>query len=246
VIALEHVLPYGGAEEKDVQVKRMFDTIAGRYDRLNHILSLGFDRQWRRRGVDFLRPYAPETILDIASGTGDLAMLMCRRLRPGRVICADISKKMMAIGSEKAAKAGFSDFVLFEYQNVMSLSYADQSFDAVTAAFGVRNFAHIEQGLAEMYRVLKPGGHVMILELSAPDYFPMKQLYRLYSKVMIASVGGWLGLEKAAYNYLPASVKVVPQGRKMTKLLSEQGFVEAGAKTFTFGVCSLYTGKKSM
>jgi demethylmenaquinone methyltransferase/2-methoxy-6-polyprenyl-1,4-benzoquinol methylase len=244
MISLEGILPYDGAEEKGVQIERMFNTIAGKYDRLNHLLSLGFDRQWRRRGVDSLRPYHPETILDVASGTGDMAIWMCRRLNPKQVTGADISRNMMVIGAKKVLHAGFSDKASFEYQDCMSLSYADHSFDAVTVAFGVRNFARIEQGLSEMYRVLKPDGRVMILELSTPDRFPLKQLYQLYSKVVISFAGSLFSMEKAAYEYLPASVKAMPQGREMMELLSRQGFTGVQAKTFTWGVCSLYTGSK--
>jgi demethylmenaquinone methyltransferase/2-methoxy-6-polyprenyl-1,4-benzoquinol methylase len=244
MIALESVLPYGGTEEKDSQIRRMFDAIAGRYDRLNHILSLGIDRRWRRLAVDFFRPFHPETILDVASGTGDLAMLMSRRLKPAKVVGADISREMMAIGAAKAGKAGLSELVSFEYQDCLSLSYPDNTFDAVTCAFGVRNFMRLERGLAEMFRVLKPGGHVAILELSTPRYFPVKQLYRLYSYMMVSVAGGYLGLEKAAYNYLPASVKAMPQGREMTDLIARQGFTDARVSTFTLGVCSLYTATK--
>ncbi|MDR0843710.1 MAG: bifunctional demethylmenaquinone methyltransferase/2-methoxy-6-polyprenyl-1,4-benzoquinol methylase UbiE [Tannerella sp.] len=244
MITAENVLPYSGTEKKGLQIKRMFDTIAGRYDRMNHVLSLGFDRSWRRKTVHFLRPYHPKTILDVASGTGDLALLMCRQLQPEKVIGADLSEGMMAIGAAKAAEAGFGNMVSFEYQDCMSLSYSDASFDAVTAAFGVRNFAHIEQGLAEMYRVLKQEGHIAILELSTPDYFPMKQLYHLYSKLIVSFLGGLFGLEKAAYNYLPASIEGMPQGARMKELLSMQGFIETRIKRFTLGVCTLYTAKK--
>ncbi|MDR3194529.1 MAG: bifunctional demethylmenaquinone methyltransferase/2-methoxy-6-polyprenyl-1,4-benzoquinol methylase UbiE [Tannerella sp.] len=243
---LEQVLPYGGTERKDIQVRRMFDVIAGRYDRLNHVLSLGIDRWWRRQAVDFLRPYHPARILDIASGTGDLAMLLCRRLKPDRVVGADISREMMAIGARKAGQNGLSSVLSFEYQDCMSLSYPDHSFDAVTAAFGVRNFLQLERGFSEMYRVLKPGGHIVVLELSTPAHFPVKQLYRLYCRVMVSIVGGYLGLEKAAYNYLPASVKAMPQGKEMLELIGKQGFTDTRTKRFTFGVCSLYTGKKNI
>lgn len=243
-IGSEKIVPYQDKEKKGTQVKRMFDTIAHSYDLLNHLLSLGFDWGWRRRGVAFLRPFAPDTILDIASGTGDLAILMQRELGAKKVVGADISEKMMEIGRTKAVKRGCGDTVSFEYQDCMSLTYPDDSFDAVTAAFGVRNFEHIGQGLKEMYRVLKPGGHVMILELSTPTYFPMKQLYRFYSKVIIPVLGSAFSSEKAAYHYLPESIKVVPQGKQMIDLLAQQGFGELSVKTFTFGVCSMYTGRK--
>ena len=162
-----------------------------------------------------------------------------------RIIGADISEGMMEVGRQKVAEAGLSDHITFEYQDCTALTYPDNSFDAVTAAFGVRNFENIEQGIAEMYRVLKPGGHLMILELSSPVHFPMKQLYNIYSKVVIPTVGRLLSKEHTAYSYLPASIKVVPQGKVMTDLLSRVGFSEARSRTFTFGICSLYTGSKS-
>lgn len=240
----EQILPYNNEEHKGAQVRRMFDSIAGVYDLLNHTLSLGFDKGWRRKGIAFLQPFSPASILDIATGTGDLAISIYRKLKSERIIGADISEGMMEVGRKKVAEAGFSDHITFEQQDCTALTYEDNTFDAVTAAFGVRNFENIEQGLAEMYRVLKPGGHLMILELSTPEHFPMKQLYRIYSKVVIPNIGKLFSKEKTAYNYLPASIKVVPQGDVMAGLLAKQGFTEAKARTFTFGICSMYTACK--
>lgn len=240
----EKILPYNNEEQKGTQVRRMFDSIAGTYDQLNHTLSFGFDKGWRRKGIAFLQPFSPQTILDIATGTGDLAISMYRTLKADHIIGADISEGMMDVGRRKVAEAGYTDHISFEQQDCMALSYPDQSFDAVTAAFGVRNFEDIEQGIAEMYRVLKPGGNLMILELSSPETFPMKQLYPIYSKTVMPFIGSLLSKESTAYSYLPASIKVVPQGKEMTDLLSRQGFTNAHARTFTFGICSLYTGTK--
>lgn len=240
----EKILPYNQEEHKGSQVRRMFDTIAGTYDQLNHTLSFGIDKIWRRRGISFLRPFAPKRILDIATGTGDLAISMYKALHPDLIVGADISTGMMEIGKEKVATAGLSRHIIFEQQDCMALTYADNSFDAVTAAFGVRNFEEIERGIAEMYRVLKPGGRLMILELSTPERFPMRQLYRVYSNNVIPFIGQLLSKEKSAYAYLPASIKAVPQGKVMTDLLERQGFEQAAVRTFTFGICSLYTGSK--
>ena len=160
------------------------------------------------------------------------------------IIGADISEGMMEVGRQKVKEAGLQDHISFEYQDCTALTFADNTFDAVTAAFGVRNFEDIEKGLREMYRVTKPGGHLMILELSTPESFPMKQLYQLYSKVVIPTVGRFVSKEKAAYDYLPASIQVVPQGKVMTDLLTQVGYKEAKARTLTFGICSLYTGTK--
>ena len=223
-VEVERVLPYAGDEDKGTQVRRMFDSIAGRYDMLNRMLSLGMDRFWRRKMVDSLRPSSPQRILDVASGTGDLALLM-------------------AVGRRKATKAGYASRISFEHQDCMTLTYSDHSFDAITVAFGVRNFADLERGLSEMERVLRPDGQLRILELSTPEYFPMKQLYALYSRTIIPLVGSWFSLEKSAYRYLPASIRKMPQGREMVRLLERQGF-DVQVRTFTGGTCSLYSATK--
>jgi demethylmenaquinone methyltransferase/2-methoxy-6-polyprenyl-1,4-benzoquinol methylase len=223
----------------------MFDAIARTYDTLNHTLSLGIDKRWRARGIAFLRPFSPEHILDIATGTGDLAIAMHKALHPAHITGVDLSEGMMEIGRRKAVVCGCSAQITFERQDCLSLTYADNSFDAVTAAFGVRNFEHIERGIAEMYRVLRPGGHLMILELSHPRRFPVKQLYELYSKTIIPSVGRLLSGENTAYWYLPASIRAVPQGEAMAEILRRQGFGNVDVRTFTFGICSLYTGEKT-
>lgn len=237
-VEVERVLPYAGDEDKGTQVRRMFDSIAGRYDMLNRMLSLGMDRLWRRKMVDSLRPSSPQRILDVASGTGDLALLMCRRLQPQQIIAADLSEEMMAVGRRKATKAGYASRISFEHQDCMTLTYSDHSFDAITVAFGVRNFADLERGLSEMERVLRPDGQLRILELSTPKHFPMKQLYALYSRTIIPLVGSWFSLEKSAYRYLPASIRKMPQGREMVRLLERQGF-DVQVRTFTGGTCSL-------
>lgn len=240
----EQILPYNNEEQKGTQVKRMFDNIATTYDRLNHTLSFGIDKWWRRKGIAYLRPFRPEYLLDIATGTGDLAIAIQRALQTERIIGADISEGMMEIGRQKTAAAGLTEHISFEQQDCTALTYADNTFDAVTAAFGVRNFENIEQGIAEMYRVLKPGGHLMILELSTPEHFPMRQLYRIYSETVIPFIGRLISKENRAYTYLPASIKVVPQGKVMTDLLGRVGFRKAHVCQLTFGICSLYTGEK--
>ena len=242
-VEVERVLPYAGDEDKGTQVRRMFDSIAGRYDMLNRMLSFGMDRSWRRKTVDSLRPFSPQRILDVASGTGDLALLMCRRFQPQQIIAADLSEEMMAVGRRKVTKAGYASRISFEHQDCMTLTYSDHSFDAITVAFGVRNFADLERGLSEMERVLRPDGQLRILELSTPKHFPMKQLYALYSRTIIPLVGSWFSLEKSAYRYLPASIRKMPQGREMVRLLERQGF-DVQVRTFTGGTCSLYSATK--
>lgn len=240
----EKVLPYNEEEQKSSQVRQMFDNIAGTYDLLNHTLSWGIDKSWRRKGIRFLQPFAPSSILDIATGTGDLAIQLHKTLKSQQIIGCDISEKMMEVARRKVEERGIADNITFERQDATALTFADNSFEAVTAAFGVRNFEQIERGIEEMYRVLKPGGHLMILELSTPEHFPMKQLYRLYSRLVIPTVGRLFSKEKAAYSYLPASIKVMPQGEEMRQILSRQGFHNAQVKRFTFGICSMYTGQK--
>lgn len=240
----EDILPYNKEEGKGTQVERMFDSIAGKYDQLNHTLSLGLDKGWRKKAIQTLKPFAPQQLLDIATGTGDLAIELYKRLGPKHIIGADISEGMMEVGRRKVAEAGYSEHISFEWQDSLSLTYETNTFDAVTAAFGVRNFENIEKGISEMYRVLKPGGHIMILELTTPEHFPMKQLFGIYSRTVIPLIGRMVSKEKKAYEYLPASIRVVPQGKVMTGLLEKIGFKEAKVRTFTFGICSLYTGTK--
>ncbi|MFA6768236.1 MAG: bifunctional demethylmenaquinone methyltransferase/2-methoxy-6-polyprenyl-1,4-benzoquinol methylase UbiE [Parabacteroides sp.] len=242
----ETIRPYNEEESKKAQVTRMFDHIAGKYDLLNHTLSMGIDKQWRREGIAFLRPFAPSNILDIATGTGDLAIALYRSLKPERITGVDISEGMMAVARQKVAAAGFAKYIQFEKQDCLALTYADNTFDAVTVAFGIRNFENIRKSISEMYRILKPGGHVMILELSTPEHFPMRQLYRIYSSLVIPHIGHFVSKEEAAYHYLPESIKVVPQGKVMTELLAKEKFTDAHFKTLTFGICSLYTATKEI
>jgi demethylmenaquinone methyltransferase/2-methoxy-6-polyprenyl-1,4-benzoquinol methylase len=243
-VGAEKILPYDSDENKSAQIGRMFDAIAGTYDKLNHTLSLGIDRRWRAKGIACLRRFSPGYILDVATGTGDLAIAMYEMLKPTHITAIDISEGMLAAGRIKAAEAGCQDGISFEMQDCLSLPYAANTFDAVTSAFGVRNFENIEKGISGMYRVLKPGGHLMILELSHPGRFPVKQLYKLYSGTVIPYVGRLFSKENSAYHYLPASVRVVPQGEVMAGILRRQGFVNVGVRSLTLGICSLYTGEK--
>jgi demethylmenaquinone methyltransferase/2-methoxy-6-polyprenyl-1,4-benzoquinol methylase len=236
--------PYSDSEKKGAQVERMFDSIAENYDMLNHTLSMGIDRVWRKKGLAALKNPGPRSILDIATGTGDLAIQACGVLKPEYVLGIDISEKMMAIGRRKAAKAGLSDVIRFERQDCMSLGLSDNSFDAAIAAFGVRNFEDLDKGLKEILRVLKPGGQFMILELTAPRYFPMKQAYRLYSGLFIPTIGKLVSRDRAAYSYLPKSIKAFVRGKDMADTLLKNGFKDASYKTYTFGICTMYLATK--
>lgn len=240
----EHIKPYGEEGTKAVQVERMFNHIAPTYDQLNHTLSMGIDRSWRRKAIHTLRPYHPQQILDIATGTGDFAILACRELQPQSLIGADISEGMMEVGREKVQQAGLADKVSFAREDCTALSFADATFDAVTVAFGVRNFEHLDIALGEMYRVLRPNGHLVILELSTPDRFPMKQLFTLYSKVVMPLIGKLISKDNSAYTYLPESIRAFPQGEVMQRSIRNAGFSQVRFRRLTFGICTLYVATK--
>ena len=222
----------------------MFNHIAPTYDQLNHTLSMGIDRSWRRKAIHTLRPYHPQQILDIATGTGDFAILACRELQPQSLIGADISEGMMEVGREKVQQAGLADKVSFAREDCTALSFADATFDAVTVAFGVRNFEHLDIALEEMCRVLRPNGHLVILELSTPDRFPMKQLFTLYSKVVMPLIGKLISKDNSAYTYLPESIRAFPQGEVMQRSIRNAGFSQVRFRRLTFGICTLYVATK--
>lgn len=240
----QHIKPYDKEGKKSEQVERMFDNIARTYDRLNHALSLGIDRRWRRKAIAWLRPFRPQRIMDAATGTGDFAILACRKLRPRQLIATDISEGMMNVGRQKAKEQGLADTISFIREDCTSLSFADNEFDAVTVAFGIRNFEDLDKGLSEMCRVLKPGGHLVILELTTPDRFPMKQLFAIYSKAVIPLLGKILSKDKSAYHYLPDTIKVFPQGEIMKEVIGKAGFREVNFRRLTGGICTLYTATK--
>lgn len=240
----ENIKPYDSEGKKKEQVELMFDNIAPAYDQLNHTLSLGIDKSWRRKAINWLKPFQPQRIMDVATGTGDFAILACRELGPEILVGTDISEGMMNVGRNKVKKAGLSGRISFAREDCTSLSFADESFDAITVAFGIRNFDNLDKGLSEMCRVLKPGGHLVILELTTPDRFPMKQLFSVYSKVVIPTIGKLLSKDKNAYSYLPQTIKVFPQGEVMKGVISRAGFGRAEFRRLTFGICTLYMATK--
>lgn len=240
----EYIKPYGNDGKKSEQVEQMFDNIAPAYDQLNHTLSLGIDKSWRRKAIDWLKPYRPQRIMDVATGTGDFAILACRELQPEHLVGTDISEGMMNVGREKVKKAGLSGKISFAREDCTSLSFADHSFDAITVAFGVRNFEDLDKGLSEMCRVLKPGGHLVILELTTPERFPMKQLFAVYSRLVIPTLGKLFSKDNSAYTYLPQTIKAFPQGEVMKGVISRAGFGEVRFRRLTFGICTLYTATK--
>lgn len=239
----ESVTPYGEGSKQE-QIRRMFDKIAPSYDRLNHALSLGIDRRWRRTAVDTLGIHQPQQILDIATGTGDFALLLAKRIKPQHIVGADISEGMMAVGREKAKEEGLQNVISFQYEDCMQLSFPDGSFDAVTSSYGVRNFKNLDKGLQEMQRVLRPGGHLLIVELTPPPSFPMKQLFWLYAHVVMPLLGRLISHDDSAYTYLPASMEAFPQPEQMEGILRKAGFTEVQWRRFTFGISTMYLATK--
>ncbi len=240
----EEIRPYGGTEEKDKQVERMFDQIAHSYDTLNHRLSWNIDKGWRKKAIKALLPFAPKTILDIATGTGDFAILATKMLNPDKVLGVDISEGMMQVGREKVERLGMKDIISFAKEDCLALSIGEGEYDAVIAAFGIRNFKSLDKGLAEMCRVLKKGGHLSIVELTTPARFPMKQLFRIYSHTVLPVYGRLISKDKSAYSYLTATIEAFPQGEEMVEILKKAGFAEASFKRLTFGICTMYFATK--
>ncbi len=241
---LKTVVPYKGEEaDKKSQVAKMFDNISGKYDFLNHFLSLGIDIYWRKRAIKLIKKQQPENILDVATGTGDLA-IGALKAGPKEIVGVDISKGMLEVGQKKIVKKGLGDKIKLMYGDSENLPFEDNSFDSVMAAFGVRNFGNLSKGLSEMYRVTKPGGKVYILEFSTPTLFPFKQLYHLYFRYILPTVGKKISKDNSAYTYLPESVQAFPDGDRFKTLLESLGYKSSECTPLTLGVCSLYTAEK--
>ena len=240
----EKIKPYEAGGEKASQVEQMFDNIAPTYDKLNHRLSWDIDKGWRRKAIKMLAPFRPQTLLDIATGTGDFAILAAKMLRPEKLLGVDISEGMMEIGRQKVKKEGLERIVTFAKEDCLNLSFETESFDAVTAAFGIRNFADLDQGLREMQRVLKYGGHLSIVELTTPVSFPMKQLFRIYSHTVLPAYGRLISKDTSAYSYLTKTIEAFPQGERMVEILKKAGFAQASFRRLTFGICTMYFAEK--
>jgi demethylmenaquinone methyltransferase/2-methoxy-6-polyprenyl-1,4-benzoquinol methylase len=238
------VIPYKDRKAgKKQQVEEMFDTISPKYDFLNHFLSGGIDIIWRKKAVKILKEYKPKTVLDIATGTGDFAIAS---LQSGaqKVVGVDLSEGMLKVGREKIAKLGLTERIQLTKGDSEKLAFQDDSFDAVIAAFGVRNFEHLEKGLEEMRRVLRKDGVMIILEFSKPRKFPFKNLYNFYFKYILPLMGRLISKDKAAYTYLPESVGAFPDGQEFLDVMTKTGFNTVKCKPLTFGVSSIYTGIK--
>jgi demethylmenaquinone methyltransferase / 2-methoxy-6-polyprenyl-1,4-benzoquinol methylase len=238
------VVPYKEENiSKKEQVARMFDNISGNYDFLNHLLSLGIDKGWRKKAIRLLQPVAPKLMLDVATGTGDFA-IQALDLNPTKVIGVDISEGMLEVGRKKMTSKGFDDRIELLSGDSENLPFADNKFDAVTVGFGVRNFENLEKGLREIHRVMKPGAVLVVLEFSRPRSFPFKQIYNLYFKSILPKIGRWVSRDKAAYTYLPESVEAFPDGNDFIKILHETGFKNTACKPLTFGISSIYSAQK--
>lgn len=240
----EKIKPYDGQGKKSELVEQMFDNIAFSYDKLNHRLSWDFDKRWRRKAVEQLKALQPKRMLDIATGTSDFAILAAEMLHPEQIIGADISEGMMEIGRQKVAEKNLSEVISFMKEDCLNLSFEDNSFDAVTAAFGIRNFQDLDKGLSEMCRVLRPGGMLSIVELTTPVHFPMKQLFNVYSNTVLPIYGTLISKDSSAYDYLNKSIAAFPQGERMMDILKKAGFDKVSFKRLTFGICTMYIAEK--
>jgi len=235
------VKPYGSEAGKKAEVEQMFNRIAPRYDLLNRVLSLGIDVWWRKRAIGYLQPDAPQRILDVATGTADVAILMAKILKPQEIIGIDIANQMLGLGRQKIQKEGLEACISLETGDSEQLRFADNSFDAVTVAFGVRNFENLEKGLSEMARVLRPGGRLVILEFSKPHIFPIKQLYNTYFRYVLPLIGRLTSRDIRAYTYLFESVQAFPEGNQFNEILTNTGFKQPLCERLTLGICSIYT-----
>lgn len=227
----------GGKKE---QVAEMFNNISKTYDVLNRVMTMGIDTIWRKKAIRSLKSIAPQLILDVATGTGDFAIESLRILKPHKIIGVDISSGMLAVAQEKILKKGLQDKFEVQLGDSEKLQFEDNTFDAVTVAFGVRNFENLEQGLADIHRVLKPGGKAVVLELSNPTAFPIKQLYHFYFHKLTPALGKLISKDNSAYSYLPESVANFPDGKRFAAITDKVGFKQTIVSPQTFGFCTIY------
>jgi demethylmenaquinone methyltransferase / 2-methoxy-6-polyprenyl-1,4-benzoquinol methylase len=231
-------------ESKKEQVAGMFNRIAGKYDFFNRFLSGGTDIRWRKKALKQFENNPPQHLLDVATGTADMAIMAEKMLHPPKITGIDISEKMLEIGREKVKKAGYQNVINLETGDSETINYPPATFDAITAAFGVRNFANLEKGLAEMYRVLKPGGKLVILEFCKPKRKGWRKIYNIYmAKVAPKIVTAFSG-NREAYHYLDQSVKAFPEREDFVAILKKTGFINTGHKPLSLGICCIYSGIK--
>ncbi len=238
------VRPYNSERSKKEQVTQMFDGIAPNYDLLNRVLTLGIDTIWRKNAIKKLRDSAPSTLLDIATGTADVAIEACKQIDGLQVTGLDISSEMIAFGNKKVKKRGLEDQIKLVVGDSEALPFEDNSFDALTVSFGIRNFENLKKGLTEMRRVLAKDGQLVILEFSKPTLFPFKQLFHAYFKYVLPVIGRIKSKDPKAYTYLYESVQAFPDYDKLDTILKEVGFKNTEWKSQTLGICTIYTGSK--
>ncbi|MCB0621072.1 MAG: bifunctional demethylmenaquinone methyltransferase/2-methoxy-6-polyprenyl-1,4-benzoquinol methylase UbiE [Saprospiraceae bacterium] len=222
----------------------MFDNIAPSYDLLNRLLSLGIDRSWRKKAIRLLDPAKAKTVLDVATGTADVAIEIARQLKPEKIIGVDIAQQMLEIGREKVSKRGLAEVIELQLGDSENLPFESNTFDAITVAFGVRNFEDLGKGLSEMQRVLKPGGKLVVLEFSRPRIFPFKQLFNLYFRYLLPLIGRLTSKDPKAYSYLYESVQAFPDRENFVTELGKAGYTEASYRPLTLGICSIYSASK--
>lgn len=239
------VVPYkDSSDSKKEQVADMFDSIAVKYDFLNRLLSGGVDIYWRKKALGMIKDRKNDLVLDIATGTGDLAIEANKILKVNKIIGVDISEGMLNVGKEKIKKLGLTDKIELQMGDSEKLLFGDNTFDTVIVSFGVRNFENLLKGLTDMCRVLKPGGTCLVVEFSKPVSFPFKQFYWFYSTKILPIIGKLVSKDSSAYSYLPESVKAFPDGKAFLDVFEQAGFKETSVKTLTFGICSIYLGRK--
>lgn len=240
----ETITPYDHIRPKAEQVEQMFDSIAPAYDLMNRAMTLGIDKLWRAKAVRTVAATAPATVLDIATGTGDLAIQLARTIHGATITGVDLSAGMVEIGRRKVADAGLQQRITLGVADCLDLPFADDTFAAVTVAYGVRNFADLLAGYREMYRVLRPGAMLCVVELATPVNPLVRPLYRLYTRTLIPAMGRLVSRDTRAYSYLPESIAAVPQRRAMCSLMEQAGFTSTHCRPLTFGTCCIYTAIK--
>ncbi|HMD00458.1 MAG TPA: bifunctional demethylmenaquinone methyltransferase/2-methoxy-6-polyprenyl-1,4-benzoquinol methylase UbiE [Ferruginibacter sp.] len=241
----DRVVPFKSSKlGKKEQVAQMFDDIAFRYDFMNHFMSAGIDRKWRKKAIGLLVKDQPKSILDVATGTADMAIMASGILKPDRIVGIDISEGMLEIGRKKIQKADLQGTIELLKGDSETINFEDNSFDAVTVAFGVRNFEHLEKGLTEIKRVLKPGGKLVVLECSKPRNAFARWIYGLHMKIVAPSMGKLISKNRNAYEYLDASINKFPEGKNFLNILDNLGYTNTFNKTLSLGICSIYCGVK--
>ena len=237
--------PYNSQKTKKEEVQQMFDNIAPTYDKLNHILSLSIDKMWRRHVVRKVRRMKPEKIMDLATGTGDLAIKMAKAMPKAKIMGVDLSEKMLAVAAEKVRRKGLDDHIALYQGDAENLDVTDGVLDVVTVAFGVRNFGNLEQGLSEIMRSLRSGGHIVVLEFSTPRNWLVRKCYQFYSNHVMKPVGGMVSKDRKAYDYLPNSIVEFPDRERFLDIMQRTGFVECRRFSQSFGIAQIYIGKKA-